>query len=158
VRIPLVVDKLFVDRKAAYATFFIRIQAMRVARTAVGVVDTGSPYTTISPRDAFTFNLPISNWQKGETVSLAGFVFYRHPLDAILSFKDADRKLVHFKTNVAVLVPTKIDSQTISKMKDIPSLIGTDFMEDQSLSLFFDVHSDTAYFERPDTVAATPSA
>jgi len=74
-RIPLTVGNLFVERKGAYATLFIRIQPMRVANTTVAVVDTGSPYTTISPRDAFAFNLPLTNWQKGDLVSLAGFRF-----------------------------------------------------------------------------------
>lgn len=154
-RIPLAVENLYVERKGVFATFFIQIPSMRVARAISGVVDTGSPFTSISPRDALAFGLPIRNWGKGDIVFLAGFKFYAHSLEATLSFKDTDAKLVKFRCGVTVLVPTKIDRGTLEQMQDIPSLIGTDFMEDQGLTLVFDPHSLRAYFEKAD--AAPPA-
>jgi hypothetical protein len=128
---------------------------MRVARAVSGIVDTGSPYTSISPTDAITFGLPISNWQKGEMVYLAGFKFYRHPLEAILTFKDTNSKLSRFRCQVMVLVPTKMDRGTLDEMQYIPSLVGTDFIEDQGLKLVFDPKSSEAYFEKQDSLPTT---
>lgn len=121
-------------------------------------MDTGSPYTSISPRDALSWHLPITHWQKGETVYLAGFKFYRHPLEATLSFKDSDARVVKFRSSVVVLVPTKIDRTTLAETQSIPSLVGTDFIEEQGLTLVFTPHSLQAYFEKPDATPALTEA
>lgn len=128
-RIPLSVESLYVERKGAFATFFIQIPSMRVARPVSAVVDTGSPFTSISPKDAVAFGLPISHWGKGEIVFLAGFKFFRHALEATLTFKDEEKKLVRFRQSIIALVPTKVDKDSLADMQAIPSLVGTDFIE-----------------------------
>lgn len=155
-RIPLTVESLYVERKGAYATFFLQIPSMRVARPVSAVVDTGSPFTSISPKDAVAFGLPISHWGKGEVVFLAGFKFFRHTLEATLTFKDEEKKLVRFRQAVIVLVPTKMDRDSLAEMQAIPSLVGTDLMEDHDLTFVFEPHKPEAYFEKPDA-APTPT-
>lgn len=153
-RIPLTVESLYEERNGAYGTFFIQIPAMRVARSVSAVVDTGSPFTSISPKDAITFGLPIKNWMKGELVLLAGFRFYRHALEATLTFKDEGGKLVRFRQSVIILVPTKLDASSLSQMQAIPSLIGTDFIEDYGFTFVFTPDSKETYFEKADVVSA----
>ncbi len=157
-RIPLSVEGLYIDRKGAWATFFIQIPKMRVARALTAVVDTGSPFTSISPRDALALGLPFGNWQSGEPAYLAGFRFYRHPLEATLSFKDANSNLVRFRQGIIVLVPTKMDKNALEQVQSIPSLVGTDFLEDQGLTLVFDPQANRAYLEKQVATPATASA
>lgn len=128
---------------------------MRVAHAVSALVDTGSPFTTVSPRDALSFGLPIKNWTKGETCDLAGFKFYRHPLEGTLSFRDSQSGLVHYRSGITVLVPTKLDRDTLTRIQTIPSLIGTDFIEDNGLALVFDPLANTAYFEKQDAPQTT---
>ena len=130
-------EYFYSKRKVVFANFFIQIPSMHVARSLSSVVDSGSPFTSISTRDAITFGLPIKNWQKGEMAQLAGFKFYRHPIEATLSFKDAESKIISFNSSVNVLVPTKIDKSTIREVQNIPSLLGTDFLEDNGITFSY---------------------
>jgi len=150
-RIPLNVEKFYSDRKVVFANFFVQIPSMRVAHTLSAVVDSGSPFTTISTRDALAFSLPIKNWKVGELTHLAGFKFYGHYLEATLNFRDEQKNIARFRCRVRVLVPTKIDEKTIREVQDIPSLIGTDFLEDNRFTFVYNPSSETAYLEKAET-------
>jgi hypothetical protein len=63
---------------------------------------------------------------------------------------------VRFRQSVTVLVPTKIDRDTLEETQAIPSLVGTDFIEDHSLTFIFEPHTSKAYFEKKDIVS-TPT-
>lgn len=146
-RIPLSVEKFYGDRKLVFANIFIQIPRFRVAHGLSSAVDSGSPFTTISTRDALAFHLPISNWKGGEQTGLAGLKWLGHWVDAILTFRDDQGNPVKFNTQVRVLVPTKFDAKTLSEIKNIPSLIGTDFLEDHDITFIYKPNALTAYFE-----------
>jgi hypothetical protein len=150
VRIPLSVEKFYEERKLVFASVFVRLSAGHGARGISAAVDSGSPFTAISTRDALAFQLPISSWQKGEMTYLAGFKFYRYILDATLSFKDDQNRIISFKQKVAVLVPTKLNKSSIEEVQNVPSLIGTDFLEDHKLKFIYEPYTMTAYFEKPE--------
>jgi hypothetical protein len=149
-RIPLAVENFYSERKVVFAHFFIEIPSMRVARPHMAIVDSGSPFTTISTRDALAFRLPIRHWQSGTTTRLGGFKFYEHELEATLTFRDAENKVVRFRQVVRALVPTKLDEGTIRDVQDIPSLIGNDFLEDYQFTFAYSPSSGIAYFERAE--------
>ncbi len=152
-RIPLSVEKAYSDRYFAFASYFIQVPSLRVDRPLRALIDTGSPYTTISPTDALHFQLPIRHWGGGkgvEVVELAGHKFFRHPVDSVsLSFRDDKNVVVTFNGRIHVLVPTKMDTKTMEDVQVIPSIIGNDFLEDNKLALVFCPSLLTASLEQP---------
>ncbi len=150
------VENFFSGRKVAFAHFTIHIARMRVFHGLSAVVDSGSPFTTISTRDALSFGLPIKHWQSGELTRLAGNRFYKYELEADAAFRTADNKTFHCRHNFRVLIPTKIDEATIREVQPIPSLIGTDLLEDNKFAFVFDPSSELAYLERADVLSPSP--
>lgn len=113
------------------------------------LIDTGSPFTVLSPLDAMKMRLPIKSMQKGLGVSLAGFRFFKHNLKNVsFTFKTADDGSISFQfQNLGVLVPTKINRKVLEDIKPIPSIIGNDFLEEHKLALLFNPSQKIAYLE-----------
>lgn len=93
--------------------------------------------------------MPISKMRSGETVALAGFHFFNHPIkDVTINFRTETGELL--KINLPLmgsLIPTKIDEKILDEIKNIPSILGNDFLEEQKLSLFFSPSAKVAYLE-----------
>jgi len=147
-RIPLTVRNFYSNRKVVFANFFLRIPSMRVARPLSAVVDSGSPFTSISTRDALTFGIPIKTLDKEQTTRLAGFTFYGKNVRSTLLFRDEANNLIRFDHDIRILIPTKLDRITIGQVQDIPSLVGTDLMEDAKLTFVYNPSALLAYFEQ----------
>lgn len=145
-RVPCHVRKFIADRYFCFLPFTLRFSHFFGFIEAL--VDTGSPFTVLSPADALKLKLPITTMRSGSPVSLAGFRFLNHPLDKVhLNFKTEDAQYLSIEMKMGVLIPTKIDRQTLEDVKHIPSLIGNDFLEDQKLALIFDPSTKSAYLE-----------
>ena len=55
-----------------------------------------------------------------------------------------------FKTklsNIAALVPTKLDKKTLDDVKSIPSIIGHDFLEENKIAFYFHPSAKITYLE-----------
>jgi len=68
-----------------------------------------------------------------------------------MSFKTDSGGL--FKGTLATfgaLVPTKLDKKTLEDVRNIPSIIGHDFLEENKLALYFNVSAKIAYLEIPE--------
>jgi len=87
--------------------------------------------------------------QKGESVSLAGFRFFKYNIqNASFTFKAIDGSSISFMVpNLGVLVPTKINKKVLEDVEPIPSIIGNDFLEEHKLALFFSPSQKIAYLE-----------
>jgi len=87
--------------------------------------------------------------QSGETVSLAGYRFFNHPIrNVIMNFRTESDEL--FKVNlpaIGSLIPTRIDPKTMDDIKHIPSIIGNDFLEEQKLAFYFNPSARIVYLE-----------
>lgn len=153
-RIPLAVADFYSNRKVVFANFFLRIPQFRVAHSLSAVVDSGSPFTSISTRDALAFGIPIKTLDKEEVTLLAGNRFYGKHVKATLIFRDESNSVVKFEHSVRILIPTKFDHATIAEVQDIPSLVGTDFFEDSKLAFVYDPSANIAYFEDSATMHA----
>lgn len=135
--IPLSVEKAYSDRYQAFVTYILHIPSLRVLRPVRALIDSGSPFTVISPMDALASQLPLSHWQKGEILSIAGSKFFRHRIEnATMNFRDDKDAVVSFNRYVDVLVPTKLNKATLDEVDDIPSIIGNDFLEELKLTFF----------------------
>ena len=120
---------------------------MRVTRALSAVVDSGSPFTSIATRDALSMSLPIRSFDRDLLTQLAGFKFWGKNVNATLGFRDAETKVVKFSHTIRILIPTKLDEPTIREIQDIPSLIGTDFLEDHKLTFVYNPSAPMAYFD-----------
>lgn len=157
-RIPLSVENFYSERKVVFAHFFLQIPSMRVAHALSAVVDSGSPFTSIATRDALSLSLPIRSFERETLTYLAGFKFYGKNVKGTLVFRDAENKIVRFVHTIRILIPTKMEDASIREVQDIPSLIGTDFLEDNRLTLVYNPSVLKAYFdtELPTVSVPTP--
>lgn len=130
-----------------FVAFLLRTS--KIVKGIDALIDTGSPFTVLSTKDALTTRLPLTKMQSGETVSLAGYRFFNHPLGSvIMNFRTETDELVEVSfSSMGALVPTKIDRKMLSEIKDIPTIIGNDFLEEFGLVLHYNPKSMIAYLE-----------
>jgi len=146
-RIACSVRRFTKGKRFAFASFLLTTHG--VSKFLDALIDTGSPDTVLSTRDALSMRLPISAMRSGRTVGLAGHSFFNHPLGgATLKFTTDDGGVyVVEMESVGVLVPTRMDSSTLEAVRPIPSLIGNDLLEDYGFALVFNPRAGVSYLE-----------
>jgi hypothetical protein len=146
VRIPCHVRKFVSGRYFCFVPFTIRFS--HSFGFVEALVDTGSPFTVLSPIDALKLKLPIKTMRKGSPVALAGYRFLCHHLEkSHLNFKMENGQYFSVEMSMGVLIPTKMDKKTLQNVQHIPSIIGNDFLEDQKFTLTFNPSTKLAYLE-----------
>lgn len=114
------------------------------------LVDTGSPWIAITPRDILRLNISIKHLKKVTEyaiVSLASHKFQRYQLQgAGVCIKDEEGKITSVKLPISILWPTK--KKWPDEIKDIPSVLGSDFLTVGEFCLFFDPSKQIAFLER----------
>ena len=110
------------------------------------LIDTGSPFTAISPRDAMRFRVRLRG---RESVRLAGFRFFKIPLgESSFTLRTEDDNAIKLTSScLTILEPTRSDRRTIGEVQSIPSILGTEFLEEQGAALYFDPSRIEAYLE-----------
>jgi hypothetical protein len=146
-RIRCSIRALFSRKPFPFVTFYVR--TLHISKPVDALIDTGSPFTVLSTNDILSTRMAITKMQSGETVTLAGYRFFNHPIkDAIMNFRTESDEL--FKVNlptIGSLIPTKMDKRTMDEVKYIPSIIGNDFLENQKLALYFNPSARVVYLE-----------
>lgn len=146
IRIPCHVRKFYSGRHFCFVSFSLKFS--HCFGFIEALIDTGSPFSVLSPIDAIKLKLPITTMRSGSPVSLAGFRFLNHQLGKVhLNFKTANSQYLSLDVPLGVLIPTKIDEKMLKDVQSIPSLIGNDFLEDQKFKLFFDPNAHSAFLE-----------
>ncbi|MFQ5950450.1 MAG: aspartyl protease family protein [Candidatus Geothermarchaeales archaeon] len=137
-RIPCYLKKWIVDKPFPHILFTLRYS--RYLGVIEAIVDTGSPYTVISTKDALRLNIPIKRMRTGGSVGLAGRSFRRPKIrDVTLRFTTDEGKPHIIKLQeMVVLKPTQWNKKVIKEVQDIPSLIGIDFLEEQGFAFHYD--------------------
>jgi len=125
------------------------LKAPGIYKAINALIDTGSPFTVLSPKDLLATRHPFRATQKEKIVSLAGHKFYKMQINKVtLLFKTEDDEILDIDVgSIGALIPTKRDQKTMDDVASIPSLIGNDFLEDHNCSLHFDPNGQTAYLE-----------
>lgn len=152
-RIPCRSRRFYRKKIFPFASFVAR--SPRFFGVVEALVDTGSPFTVLSTVDALKMRMPIKKMRKGDSVSLAGFRFFRyHIKNASFTFKTQDDQPISFDVkDLGILVPTKIDKKTLKDIEPIPSIIGNDFLEDHNLALFFNPSQKITYLETVESTS-----
>jgi hypothetical protein len=149
-RIPCEVISLFSEALAPFVSLSIVSKSPPVRCGALALIDTGSPYTGLSPKEVLKSRIRMKG-AKGKRLRLAGQKFVASPLNgARLNFRTEDGDVLSYEYDgMTAFIPTKTDSDTLKEVQSIPTIIGTDFLETFGLALFFDAKSEVAYLEAP---------
>lgn len=116
------------------------------------VVDTGSPKTFISEKDALTLQIPMNTLKFLEHMRLGGSKYELLTGKPIkLYFKTDDEKSKDFDLDITIAKTTKTSQEGIQEAMSCPSIIGTDFLIKNGLSLIFRPSKDVFYLEKEGT-------
>lgn len=146
-KIPCSLRALIGKRYFPFVTYFLT--SFHITKPIDAIVDTGSPYTVLSPNEVFGSRLPIRTMRRGETVTLAGFRFFKYPINNVgMNFRtETDELFKGTLSYISALVPTKIDKKTLGDVRHIPNIIGHDFLEENKLSFYFNPCAKITYLE-----------
>lgn len=115
------------------------------------MIDTGSPFTVISPKDLLRFRIPLKKYihVQGQSVKIAGFSFKRHEMGTVgITFRTENKTPISIESSLFnMMTPTKWSKQIQKNIQAIPSILGTDFLEDHEAAVYFDPSTKTAYLE-----------
>lgn len=149
-RIPCQVRRQFKDAKMPFVTISVSSKSPPIRTGTTALLDTGSPYTGMSPRDLLKSRMRMK-LAKGETIELAGMKFFAPVMkEAIIRLRTEEGKTLSYEVDdMRAFVPTRIDDRIMRKAQDIPTIVGVDFLEAHGLALFFDPKAQEAYLEAP---------
>ena len=111
------------------------------------LLDTGSPFTTISPKDYKRTRLKIGKSHQA-TCLLAGVKFSRVSIPKGVQYKflnDKGKVITLYSDDTVFLVP--IQKQNEKMVQSIPSILGIDFLKSNGLRFVTEPDSDIAYIE-----------
>ena len=150
-KIPLRINKQF-DELMISATAIIKAPHVRRPLPLEFLIDTGSPWIALAPRDVRKTNIPISVLKKPTkyvTILFAGAKFWRYLLEnASVYLVDELSKIVKIDLpTVSVLWPTKGKPE---EFDSIPSVLGCDFITIGEFHLHFDPNNAIAFLEKPE--------
>jgi len=148
-KIPLRVHKIF-DELMASTSATIKAPCVRRPLPTEFIVDTGSPWIALAPRDVTKTNIPIAALKKPKqylTILFAGAKFWRYLLEnATVYLLDESGKMVTINLpTVSVLWPTKGKPEEFDA---IPSVLGCDFITRGEFCLHFDPSHTRAFLEK----------
>lgn len=115
------------------------------------LVDTGSPWTMISPNDATLLDIPIEELRMNDEyqkVGCAGYSCRRLLMkNTGLKFTDETGETVYVKMpELSVLDPVK--KVPSNELKELRSIIGCDFLINGKFALYFNPSMNRAYFKK----------
>jgi phosphorylcholine metabolism protein LicD len=112
------------------------------------LIDTGSPKTFISEKDAMVLQIPMKSLKFSEFIKLGGSKYEMlNGKPVKIYFKNDEGKSKVFDFSLTIAKTTKKTKEAINESRACPSIIGTDFLTQHDLSLFFRPAKSTCYLE-----------
>lgn len=146
-RIPLRIAKRF-DQWMPFISLVVRATHIRPIPIEA-LVDTGSPWIAITPKDVLRLGISIKRLKRATKypiVSLAGHKFERYLLKGTVFVEDEEGQIVRIDMPISILWPTK--KRWPDEIKEIPSVLGIDFLTIGRFQLHFNPSKKIAYLER----------
>jgi len=150
-KIPLLIRERF--KELMPFTFIVLSNPeYRVSPRPIWVlVDTGSPWTALTPYDAILSKVPTHALKRAtdfSEFSFAGHKFWRLMLpEIILSLKYETGKMSRYEMpSITIMNPTK--KIPPEEFKGIPSVLGVDFLRINGFYLHFDPKNNEAFLEK----------
>jgi len=147
-RIPLIIRPAYPGEPRVYTFLTLAIRAMRVNGQITAIVDTGSPRTLIAPRDATYLKIPfkILPPSSPKELRVAGFVLPAYSMkDVTLGFLDENKAMRRINMPIITVLGRPVPYR--AEIEHLPSIVGTDFLEDNKFAFYFDPHNKISYLE-----------
>lgn len=149
-KIPLRVRNRF-DQAMPFVSITINYPRIRPVPIDC-LVDTGSPWLAIAPKDVLVLNIPVSKLRKAKKYPEVGFAattFWRYVLPKpSIRLRAENSKVAQIDPpSISVLWPTKGKPQR-KRIKSIVSVIGSDFLTFGKLQLHFDPSKRTGFLAK----------
>jgi hypothetical protein len=146
--IPLRVKRFFpdIDRLFPIADVIVRHGATLVRTEAF--VDTGSFRTSIAPRDVERMRIRVETLPPSSPrhSRIGGFVIPTYSLKNVtLTFWDEAKKPVRIELSAIDVLGFP---ERVKGIEYLPTIIGTDFLEDQKFALYFDPSHKKSHLEK----------
>jgi hypothetical protein len=128
----------------------MNIRSPRITGHLEFMIDTGSPFTVIAPKDLLKFRIVLRSLSRagGSIVSVAGFKFRRHEMGEIDIRLRTAKSFISFKSSLfSMIAPTKLSDMEDNRLQAIPSILGNDFLEDHNAAVYFDPATLEAYLD-----------
>jgi hypothetical protein len=150
-KIPLAVGKLFPKEERFFPLAPVVIKPSKYPFTRVptnALIDTGSGSTSIAPRDIMKTRIPYRALRPASPrhIRIGGFILPVLDLGgATLTFMGEKGESIPIETPMinVIGIPSKVEG-----IEHIPTIIGTDFLEDNEFSLLFSPSKREAYLEK----------
>ncbi len=117
------------------------------------LIDTGSNETFLNYNHITKYNLPINLMEKaGREINLVNGTYELLKMQTKgLSFKDenGETKLLSVQS-INVARPKMTSEKNLAISYQIPAILGLDFLKENKLILFVDMHNNLAYLESKD--------
>lgn len=114
------------------------------------VVDTGCDVSCLSYADAVKTNFPLNTLKNPEPTYLGGNVWNSYEItDVQISFIDEKGLIEQIPLKkFHIILPTKKSREALDRAKQIPSIIGLDFLLENKLALYVNPVKNDHYLER----------
>lgn len=150
-KIPLTVGKLFPKEERLFPLAIVVIKPSKypyIRMPTNALVDTGSGSTSIAPRDIIKTRIPYKTLRPASPrhIRIGGFILPVLDLGgATLIFRGEKGESISIETPMINVtgIPSKGEG-----IEHIPTIIGTDFLEDNEFALFFNPSKREAYLEK----------
>ena len=148
-KIPLMVRERF-NQLMPFVPITIKARHVRRSIPVIALVDTGSPWLALTPKDIGRLNIPMSAPTKPKEFPIIGFAgsrFWRYLLTDVTVFlrTETDEIVSVSLPSISLLWPTKGKSE---EFEALPNVIGSDFLTIGQFALHFNPSEGTAFLER----------
>ena len=134
-------------------TTLVDCEKLRIRRKIMNfVLDTGSPSSYISYKDALKLHIPLDKQSTGIT-NFGGskFNIILMPKFKFYLIKSGDGQIAELQNvQISVLKPTKTSKEHKIAFEALPSILGLDFLREQKLSLHVILTEEMAYLKYED--------
>lgn len=131
-------------------TSVIECASLRIAKQVIEfVVDTGSSESYISEKEVIKLQIPTSEKRSSGEVDFGGSRYSQIELPKITFYMlDEEKKPVRIEASFYALKTNKTSPYKIQAASALPSIIGTNFLKEQKLSLHVIMSEEIAFLER----------
>ncbi len=135
------------DKKNTYLNGPVLLKTPRKRTRVNFILDTGSPETILSYRDALSLQMPFNSLSKGKIFGFAGRKFQGYVYNKLkMVFLSTENKVIEEKMKVSIIKPTSF--RNLEEVDNIPTIIGTDFLKNKKYILYSDISENNSYLKK----------
>lgn len=146
--------KIPLEFKDGHLVLHAVVNTKRFYSTVKFVIDTGSKVTFLNVKDVEKMQIPASNLPFFRNADIGGVAVALHELDkvTIRCGTDADSRIALVEEKrILAAVGLRKNKEDIQKTRLMPTILGTDFLLQNKLALYFNPAKNIAYLEKEES-------